>query len=332
MNPIKKIKPYARKIIFESRIILLKFFTLFKILLLRFYSPFKKYKVYDSVIVSSETRSGSTWLMEMLSSAPGTIINWEPLHELKGVVPKSLKWGERPYIPEDSEDKAAIALMRKILGFKIFSKNSIRYCEVKDIITSKRVLTKMVRSSLLLPFIAKNFDLKHKPIYLIRHPVAVSKSQIRNIEDDQYDIQSFQIPDTLNNERYKENFSYITQLKSILERRVALWCIHNMEIINHPQNGNKWITVHYENLLMDTESELNRISKEIDLDLNMSDIKFERPSKTDFYQELKRDREAQLSKWQNGLSKDDLRNIQNIFDHYHLKLYSAYEIYPQNNS
>lgn len=327
MSYLKKLLRYLKARFIKQKALTLKTLSFWglKILL-----PFRKYRLDESIIVSSETRSGSTWLMEMLHSGTPTIINWEPLHEIKGVVPKNMKWGERPFIPEDREDQAAYDLMGKVFRFKLLSKNSVRYSTFKDVLRSTKVLTKMVRSNLLLPWVAKHFEFKHKPIYLIRHPIAVAKSQNRNIEDDQYNIQSFQIPDTSNNGRYEDNYIYISQLKSILERRIALWCIHNMEIINHPQNGNKWITVHYENLLMDTEHELNRISKEIDLNLRISDIKFEKPSKTDFYREFEKDKTAQLSKWKKELSEEDLSNIQKIFDHYNLKLYSAYEIFPQD--
>jgi len=165
MSQLKKIKIHARKYFIKNRILLLKFL-----------SPIKNYKAYDSIIISSETRSGSTWLMEMLHKETCSIINWEPLHELKGVVPKNLKWGERPYIPEESKEKEEYNLLKRILEFKVFSKNSVRYCTLSDIVASKRVMTKMVRSNLLLPFIVRNFNLKHKPIYLLRHPIAVAST------------------------------------------------------------------------------------------------------------------------------------------------------------
>ena len=100
---------------------------------------FKNYKTEDSIIISSETRGGSTWLMEMLNTSPHTIINWEPLHELKGVIPIHYKWGERPFIPEDAADEKAKLLMEKVLKFKIFSKNSIRYVTLNNMTDSKEV-------------------------------------------------------------------------------------------------------------------------------------------------------------------------------------------------
>ncbi len=256
------------------------------------------------------------------------IINWEPLHEIKGVVPNELKWGERPYITENSDDIRARQLMDKILRFKWLSKNSARYVTMKDAINGKKVLTKMVRSNLLLPFIVKNFKLKHKPIYLLRHPIAVAKSQLRNIPESQKENPGYKIPDTLNNERYIENSEYLDSLETILERQVALWCIHNMEIINHPMNGKKWAIVYYEELLLDPGKELKRIGNEISLEIPFDESLINKPSKSDFFNEYQDDKKKQLSKWMNGLSQKELHNLQIVFDHYQLKIYSADNIMP----
>ncbi len=296
--------------------------------LFRLVIPFKRYKSEDSIIISSETRGGSTWLMELLHSAPNTIINWEPLHEIKGVVPEKYKWGERPYIPEDYQDKDGLQLMGNILKFKRYSKNSLRYVTLKDMLIAKQVLTKMVRSNLMLPWLTKNFVFKHKPIYLLRHPVAVAKSQFRNIPESHKENANYIIPDTLNNERYIENSDYLDSLKTTLERQVALWCIHNMDVINHPMNDKKWVVVYYEELLLNPDIELQRIGKEINLEIPFDESLVNKPSRSDFFNEYQNDKKKQLSKWMNGLSQKELRNLQLVFDHYNLKIYSADNIMP----
>ena len=88
MSPASKLKATIRTVFTNNKTHLFKVFI-----------RFKNFKTKDSIIISSETRGGSTWLMEMLNTSPHTIINWEPLHELKGVIPKHYKWGERPFIP-----------------------------------------------------------------------------------------------------------------------------------------------------------------------------------------------------------------------------------------
>ena len=112
-----KIKKYLRPLFAKNKI------YLYKLLL-----PAKNFKTEDSIIISSETRGGSTWLMELINAVPDLIINWEPLHEIKGVVPEKLKWGQRPFISESSVNVNAKQLLSEILTFKRLSKNSVRYC------------------------------------------------------------------------------------------------------------------------------------------------------------------------------------------------------------
>ena len=315
---------FVRRIKYKLRVVFIKN----KIYLFKTIALFKRYKVEDSIIISSETRGGSTWLMELLYSIPDTIINWEPLHVKKGVVPKNYNWGERPYIPENAIDPQAEKLMNQLLRFKIYSSNSVRFCTLSDFFKTNRVMTKMVRSNLLLPWLTKTFDFKHKPIYLLRHPIAVSKSQLRNIPEDQGVFSEFQIPDIIHNERYAENREYINSLKTRLERQVALWCLHNMEIINHIDSGKRWVVVYYEELLLNTEKEIARISDEINLRIPIDSNKFDKPSKSDFFHEFQKDKKKQLSKWKDNLSEDELANLQKIFDHFGLTIYNAKEIIP----
>lgn len=285
--------------------------------------PLRNFNVEESIIISSETRSGTTWLMDLIVANPNLIINWEPLHEIKGVVPQELNWGERPYVKEDSTDIEAKKLISEILGFRRISKNSVKYCRLTDMFSGKQVLTKMVRSNLLLPFIVENFNLKHKPIYLLRHPIAVSLSQLKNIPESQKEIKDYEVPETFNNERYKENFEYLNSLSTLLERQVALWCIHNMDIINHPMNGKKWATVFYEKLLLDPANELEKLGKEINFHIPIDEKLFKKASESDFFNTFQRDTQVQLSKWKKNLRPEELINLQKIFDHYNLTIYNA---------
>src|SRR5690242_1804363 len=60
----------------------------------------KNFQAEQGIILCSEPRGGSTWLMEIFTKIRGTLINWEPLHVENGVVPKEFRWGRMPNIPE----------------------------------------------------------------------------------------------------------------------------------------------------------------------------------------------------------------------------------------
>jgi hypothetical protein len=60
--------------------------------------------------------------MEMLSNLLDVFINWEPLDEEKGVVPKSWNFGIRPYIPENDKNKRFRKLFYDIHSFRLSTK------------------------------------------------------------------------------------------------------------------------------------------------------------------------------------------------------------------
>ena len=79
----------------------------------------KSFKYNNAIVICSYPRSGSTWLMELINTLPNTIINWEPLHVKKGVVPDELFLGEKPYLRETESNKSYQKLFSKIFEFKL---------------------------------------------------------------------------------------------------------------------------------------------------------------------------------------------------------------------
>lgn len=286
-----------------------------QLILIKYLLSLKSYALSRSLIISSETRGGSTWLMEMLANIDGVIINWEPLHPTRGVVPKVFKWGDRPYIDEKDDNEEARQMMGKILTLKVYNQRSIQYnTSIIKTIKSEIVLTKFCRSNLLLPWLVRQFSLKYKPIYLLRHPIAVALSQIKNFHSEK-PLSKYLVPDCMSNERYLENQQYLNSLSSKLERYVALWCIHNVEIIKHPQKQN-WLPIFYEELVLNPQKNLNLIAAEWGLKIDTTTINFSKPSSSNFMHSFQVDKMKQLNKWKNELSKNELLCIQRIFDKY----------------
>lgn len=54
----------------------------------------------SNIIISSDARGGSTWLLELLTQIPRTAVIWKPFHAKNGFVPDFFNFGWRPYIPE----------------------------------------------------------------------------------------------------------------------------------------------------------------------------------------------------------------------------------------
>jgi hypothetical protein len=163
---------------------------------------------------------------------------------------------------------------------------------------------------------------------LLRHPIAVATSQIRAFHYNKK-FTSYRIPDTLYNERYHLHYGFLNSLETQLEFQVALWCLHNVEVINHPLNGKNWLSVYYEDLVLHPERELSRISEESNIEL--PDLKLEkirRPSKTDYKKDLEANTHNQLSKWQTKISGDQLNKLQRILDHFGVDIYTSLDYLP----
>ena len=285
----------------------------------------KKFKVSESIIIFSEARGGSTWLMELLGEILDVAINWEPLHVTRGVVPRKLHLGWKPYIKPGDSNTSYKRLFTQILEYKRVSKWTAKYLTYKELSASKNVLTKFVRANLLIPYITHNFNLRYPPIFLLRHPVDTCLSQMRAfVNHREYDFEQ-EIPQWVNNERFHEHEAYLKSLTTPLERKIAGWCLNNCQVLNNLKKQKVHVIV-YSDLLLEPKLELERLLQAYKLDSykrRMKAIDFTRASTTVIKGELK-DTEKQLNKNFERLDTPTKERIQAIFDYFEFKLYTAY--------
>lgn len=291
----------------------------------------KNFSLEDSIFILSAPRGGSTWLGEIFNALPNTIINWEPFHPKFGVLPKDFKGGDAIYIPEENSIPTFKKVLEEILRFKKYTDFTLSFCTLQRVRNSKMVITKSVRAVSLLPWIVKHLNLKRKPIYLLRHPVATAFSHLKAFGNPEESLQPFEVPDFINNERFIQHRAYLNTLQSKVERQVALWCLNNSLVINHPDHGKKWLVVYYEDLVLHPKREVEKLLADLNLpqDTKLLDtINFKKPSQTDMDQDFIKNGIKQLEKWKAWLSPEEQAAIQKIFDHFNFKLYSANESMP----
>lgn len=299
---------------------------------------FKNFKPDDAIVIFSEARGGSTWLMELLKHIPGTVVNWEPLHVDYGPVPRSLRLGWRPKIDPEDSNPTYKQLFEKIITFNLSNDWTLKYSSARELLKSKRVITKFVRANQCLPWFVKTFTtLKHQPIYLLRHPITTCISRLKTFEsipnDDVYTIKPiapFKVPDCLNNDRFIKHQVYINSLQTQLEVEIAIWCLNNADIIEHPYR-NKWCAIYYEDLVINPESQFMKLLDQLDLSLSsaqMKRIRFDKPSASNFLGNYQNSNTKQLETFIEALTQKQLEAIQSIFDYFGLKVYSAFSAYP----
>ena len=296
----------------------------------------KNFKYENSIIIFSEARGGSTWLMEMIASLPNSCINWEPFHDDSGVVPKNYKLGWIPYLSPDEQDPRYYKLISDILSFKVSTPYTRKYLSVKTVIKADTVITKFVRANLLLPYILRNFRLNYPPIFLLRHPIDTCMSQIKAFQKNDKSFITDEIPIQLNNDRYVNNIDYIRGLETKLEKKIANWCLNNVPTINQLNSFENLIVVYYSDLLLDPEKEMERILNHMQIVAHpeklLQRIEFRQVSSTDFKKQFRTDPQEQLLKNFELLDAVTKERIQSIFDRFGFRLYDAYSPYPHKEN
>ncbi len=299
--------------------------------LIKLILKYKRFESSRSIIIFSEARGGSTWLMEIMATLLPVCINWEPLHANKGVVPKSKNFGWRPFIPPTDKDPYYFELFKKIHEFRIISEWTLSNSSIKECLRAKYVLTKYVRANLLLPYLTRNFEFLHKPIFLIRHPIDSCLSQIKAFDKSEKNTVTYEVPQWINNERFIEHFPFLSKLNSKLELMVGMWCLNNLPTLDK-LDSQKICVVYYYDLLLNPEEEVERILNECGFEnyiTNLNTVDFRKASTTDFGAGYLKSSQQQLKKNMNALDLETKDKIQKIFDYFRFKLFDAYSVEPK---
>ncbi len=285
----------------------------------------------SNILIFSDTRGGSTWLLELLMQMPRTAVIWEPFHTKNGIVPASFNFGWRPYIPEMIERDDFFDFFKNLLSVKHINKWITSRSKVIDFIKSDILIFKFVRMNSMLPWLNKNFSFQYKPIYLLRHPVAVSLSQIKAFHKDNK-FARYEIPNVLYNEKYLIHKDFLSTLKTPLEKYIADWCLHNKETIHHERAGKDWLVVYYENLLTEPVKELNRIFNELKINIPLNILQnIRQPSQMVYKDDFLIDNKKQLNKWRDRVTPNELKQGERILQYFQIKNYSCFNSMPLNS-
>jgi hypothetical protein len=298
----------------------------------------RRFKASDSIIIISEARGGSTWLLEMMKDILPVCINWEPLSLSYGVIPSEWRpdipandtFGWRPYIPEHDSNPDNYILFKKIHEYKVHSRWTRSYLSIKQTLKSKYVLTKYVRANLLIPYLTKNFRFKHKPIFLIRHPIDICISSINAFGKNKNNLVKSNINLWNNNKYFLEHSSFINKLESILELKIANWCINNCPTLSKLDTSELCV-VFYSDLLLNPKKEIRRILRNTNLlkyKKKLEKIEFRKASTTDYKNLYYKSPQKQLNKNFDKLDMETKDKIQAIFDYFNFKLFTAYSPIP----
>ena len=276
-----------------------------------------------SILIFSNPRGGSTWLAELLKTLPNSTLIWEPLMKgrLKEFNDLNFFWHQP--IPENADWPEAKEAFRKLLNLEIKSKQIYNRENQLNFPFSKHFIFKFCFGNMLLPWVVNNFDVN--PILLLRHPCAVVSSQIKH--DYWKSVEKgplvYDIPDFPYNEYYLQYKDVIKHIRTFEEHLAASRAYTMVYTVLNPNNDKKWITLAYESLYNDFDTEIQRVFRRLNIDI--PDKLYERKSKAsimtmqhsiDYIHSGN-----QLYGWKNHLSGTQIRNILKIVNEFGITFY-----------
>jgi len=281
------------------------------------------------VSVFSDPRGGSTWLSDIFCQLPDSMLIWEPMF-LHPPYPemKDVNFCFHQYIPEEAEWPEAEEYFRKLYNMEIGSRSSFRLYylnkTLKNITATKHFVYKDCCCNMLLPWLTARLDVN--PVYVIRHPCAVVASQLKYKHWDYIlkDVKAhFPEPGSRFQEIYHRYQDIIDTITKPEERMAAEWALHNSVPIKHPLNDIRWVTVSYEKLYKEPETEISRVFGRLNMEIPgkiLSDIR--KPSITALEGSKSIIQSGQqLESWRKSLTPAQVKNILHIVKEFDMDFY-----------
>lgn len=288
----------------------------------------KGYNALDNHYIFADPRGGSTWLMEIIQTITNDPVIWEPLHLGLHKNPfKDINFGWRQHIPEEENWIEAKELFDELFSGNILNESILHHSSFSQILISKSLLFKICRGSALLPWLAKNYSFTYKPIFLIRHPFAIVSSQLKHGAWD-YPFTSYTIPNTAHNDIYLKHKDFLKTLTTKEEELTAEWCLANQETLSHPNNNINWITINYEDFVLNPKKSINRILRSWEMNYDLSTINFDKDSKTT--RESSPDSSIErMSNWQKQFNKKQIDEMGRVLDYFKVETYVKNDFMPK---
>jgi len=291
------------------------------------------------IMIFATRRGGSSLMMRSIYSQPevdyiNLPLNLMDYHPYKNKIPRP-RMKNRFISLNKNEEKMLFEYFDNLFKGKYILRNQWNVLDPDFSFHVKRFVIKELLAKTLMDWFTEKFDVEI--IYLIRHPIPTALSAMKfgfsNISEaflkDEYFKERF-----LDSEKEKKCYN-ILKNGSMLENHVMDWCLDNLYALNHYKKR-PWLTVTYEEMLLRKKQISELMCSYLDL-----------PDPTRMHNKMllpagastKKSKEYILSKnqgrlverWLPQTTKQDLDKIERIFDMFNIKIYSAYNAYPDRD-
>jgi hypothetical protein len=271
-----------------------------------------------TLVILGSTRSGSTWLAELISSVDGVSQLFEPLNTTYVKQAGSAGITRNPFIKPDEPWETGVSFFNMVLSGRIINPWLASQISFAEALSTKRLVVKFVRANLLVGWMCKNLPIL-PPAMVIRHPCAVISSQIHKGWTPSLKV-------LLSNsyfDDYPEIRKQCERLKKPEELSALAWCLKYHCPLSLPKPY-PFILICYERLVrygIDELAELFEvwglvITEEIVSQLN-------KPSKTVTGSSQVLAGRDPLAGWKNILSEDQVMNILSVLKIFEMEFYTG---------
>ncbi|KPL89215.1 sulfotransferase domain-containing protein [Ardenticatena maritima] len=233
------------------------------------------------VWLAGSGRSGTTWFHNLLGLVPKTMKLFEPLNpdfvRLPPLRPPVRTTHSRPYLPPESSSLTWSLFIKSIFaGFFLndwvvytyaapkIKQKAPRWQRWQQLRYAEHVVVKAIRSNLLVGWIAaRNLA---KVVFIIRHPCATIWSQYQ--QGWQMSIDEFLADKKLLQDHLHPYLPIIHQYnRTEWQQRALFWAIDNLVPLHYARTL-PLLVVSYEQLVLNTEQELQRVFSFLEWDVD----------------------------------------------------------------
>ena len=276
--------------------------------------------------------------MEMIASQPNIKAACEPLLFNRDILDDYLVQRRDRYISLNKKESDNLKdYFSKLANGELYHGRTYNNILSKEhsFITNRTVF-KILRGNDLIEWFEKNFD--GEIIYLIRHPISISLSRIRNKWDNYIDLY-------LESEYFKGNQLNKSQIKFInsinktgtkLEKFVLSWCLENYKIYNKVKKKKKYNLISYEELTINTKGISKYLAKKLDLNdwevmyrtTNNPSAGIKHSTNKIKKSIVKKDKEYLIRRWKEEVGDKEEKQCFDILNEFNIDLYEYGNFMP----
>jgi hypothetical protein len=259
----------------------------------------------NTVILTGNGRSGTTWIAELLNFDNTYRVIFEPL--LASQVPLCKSFADQQYLRPENNDPAFLEPMRIIVSGRLRNRWSDH---VNRQPFPRRRLIKEIRANLLLRWLQSHFP-EIPLILLLRHPCAVIRSWQRMEWD--YDLSVFLKQESLMADFLCPFKVAMEKVDSPLEASLYAWCIQTFVPLRQFKRDQIHLTF-YENFCAHPRLEVARLFAFLKRPLDERIFRvMDRPSsRTNRPKRKLPSRTALVGGWKDCFSAQELRRVRDV--------------------